>query len=163
MTNKRKGEQLLTAQEIVQVPAETARKWFLELQNHPERYQFNTHAGFTVTTGSFGEMGSEFQTLERFYRIPIKLSFELTEVGAFTFRFRLQRPPLPIWGAYAIEPVTEGTCRVSLSIGATASGAAWFLSLPLVRPGIEGQIQREVEHVKRSMERMASASASEQQ
>jgi hypothetical protein len=145
----------LTAEATVQVPAEAARQWFLELRDHPERYQFNTHAGFTVTVGSFGEEGSKFQTLERFYKVPFKLSFELTEVGPFHFRFRLQRPALPVWGEYSIERVTEDICKLSLSIGTVTSGTAWLLSLPLVGSGVKGQIQREVEHVKQSMERTA--------
>jgi hypothetical protein len=150
--DEQRAQPALTAEATVRVPAEAAREWFLALQNHPERYRFSTHAGFAVTAGSFGEEGSKFQTLERFYRVPLRLSFELTEVGTFYFRFRLRRPPLPIWGAYSIARLTEDTCRISLSIGTTASGATWLLSLPLLRGGVKGQIQREVEHVKRSME-----------
>jgi hypothetical protein len=147
------SEPILVAQQLIEVSVDKARRWFLALQDHPERYQFDTHGGFTVTEGNFGQEGSKFQTKERFHGVPIKLSFELTGVDACAFRFQLRRPPLPIWGSFSLEPIADDTTRLSLEIGATAPIAAWFLLLPLVRESVQGQIQREVDHIQTSMER----------
>ena len=156
------GEALLVAEKRIGVPVQEARQWFLALQDHPERYQFDTHAGFTVTNGTFGQEGSRFQTKERFHGIPIMLAFELTKVDLCSFRFRLRRPPLPIWGSFLLEPAAGNTTKLSLEIGATAPISAWFLSLPLVRKSVQGQIQREVDHIQTSMERFASDTTSEE-
>ena len=142
----------IKAEETVHVRIAQARQWFMELETHPERYQFETHAGFAFTQGSFGEIEARFQTWEQFYGLKLTLRFELTEVGDTHFRFRLARPALPVWGAFVIEEAPGDTTNLSLEIGGTTRLGAWFLRLPLVRGAVQRQIRGEVKHIKASME-----------
>ncbi|MGD1991617.1 MAG: hypothetical protein PVI59_00340 [Anaerolineae bacterium] len=141
----------------VDVDLADARRWFLELERHPERYQFETHAGFEFTAGSFGEAGARFQTWEHFYGLKLTLSFELEEVGKTHFRFRLIRPPLPVWGVFVLERASSDVTFLRLEIGETTSLGRWLLRLPLVRGAIQRQIQGEVDHIKESMETVFSS------
>jgi hypothetical protein len=153
---------ILEAETCVQISTEGARLWFLELDRHPERYQFETHAGFTFTRGQFGEVGARFQTREQFCGLPLRLEFELTEVSEARFRFRLVRPPLPVWGAFTIEEAGAAAAALRLAIGSTDSLGRRFLHLPLVRGAILRQIRREVEHIQASMEATRLDSTHEQ-
>jgi hypothetical protein len=143
---------VIKAEATVHVHIAQARHWFMELETHPERYQFETHAGFAFTQGNFGEIGARFQTREQFYGLGLTLHFELTEVGDTHFRFRLIRPAFPIWGAFAIEEALGDTTNLSLEIGGTTRLGAWFLRLPLVIDAVQRQIRGEVEHIRASME-----------
>jgi len=143
---------IIKAEEKVHVRIARARQWFVELETHPERYQFTTHAGFTFVQGNFGEIGARFQTWEQFYGLKLRLCFELTEVGDAHFRFRLIRPALPVWGAFAIEEAPGDNTSLSLEIGGTTWPGTWLLQLPLVRDAVRQQIRGEVEHIKASME-----------
>jgi hypothetical protein len=143
---------MITEEVAVQVDAGKARRWFMELETHPERYQFETHAGFTFTHGNFGKVGARFQTQERFCGLPLTLGFELTEVGEQSFRFRLTRPRLPVWGAFTIQNGGDGTTMLRLEIEGTARLGVWVLGLPLLRGAVRRQIRGEVEHIKASME-----------
>jgi hypothetical protein len=143
---------VIKAKATVDVRMAQARQWFLELETHPERYRFETHAGFAFTQGGFGEIGARFQTWERFCGLRLVLRFELTEVGDAHFRFRLVRPALPVWGAFVIEEMPSHNTSLSLEIGGTTRLGAWFLWLPLVRGAVRRQIHGEVEHIKASME-----------
>jgi hypothetical protein len=137
----------------VNVSTTQARQWFLDLKTHPERYQFETHAGFAFTQGNFGEIGARFQTWERFHGLRANLHFELTQTGESHFHFRLLRPPLPIWCAFRlIEETTDNTTNLHLEVGGTTSLGLWFLRLPLIKRTIQRQIQSEVDHIKASME-----------
>jgi len=139
----------------VEVPPSEAKQWFMALEEHPERYQFDTHAGFRFESGNFGEPGALFRTRERFHGIRLTLHFKLTTIGEWHFRFRLLRPPLPVWGTFVIAPLDEHT-SLTLEIGGASPLGRVILRLPLVRGAIERQIRGEVEHIKASMERVYS-------
>ena len=143
---------VLEARSEVSASAAQARQWFLDLQEYPERYVMNTHAGFSFTRGGFGQSGSRFVTWERFYGYKLALHFELLEVEQQRFFFLLRWPPLPIWGAFVIEERDQNRASLALQIGGTALAGEWFLKCPLVRGAIGQQIRREVGHVKGSME-----------
>jgi hypothetical protein len=143
---------ILEAKSSVEVSVAQARRWFLDLEAHPERYKLETHAGFAFTQGGFGQTGSRFVTWERFYGLRLGLYFELTEVGEQHFRFDLLRPHLPVWGVYAIEDAGEGAIDLALRVGGTSSWGGWFLQRLFVRRAIDRQIHAEVAHVKASME-----------
>jgi hypothetical protein len=143
---------IIKAETTVNVSIAQARQWFMELETHPERYRFETHAGFAFTQGNSGKVGARFRTRERFYGLTLILGFELTDVGDTHFRFRLIRPALPVWGAFAIEKAACDTTNLSLAIGGTSHLGAWLLQLPLVRGAVQRQIRGEVEHIKASME-----------
>jgi hypothetical protein len=136
----------------VKVTSAEARQWFLDLETHPERYQFETHAGFAFSQGSFGEVGARFETWERFLGLTVNLHFELTQTSDSHFRFRLLRPLLPIWCAFAIEEITGGGVDLSLEAGGTTRAGASFLRLPVIKRIVQRQISNEVEHIKASIE-----------
>jgi len=143
---------VIKAEARLDVSIAQARKWFMELETHPERYPFETHAGFAFVQGNFGEIGARFQTREQFYGLKLRLCFELTDVGDRHFRFRLIRPALPVWGAFVIEEAPGDNTNLCLEIGGITRPGAWFLRLPLVRDAVQGQIRGEVGHIKASME-----------
>lgn len=145
---------VLQASATVEATPDQVRHWFLSLREHPERYQSETHGGFTFTKGSFGEAGARFETHERLAVIHAHLCFELTSVEARRFAFRLLRPPLGVWAAFQIEPVDEGQTQLSLLIGGENGLAERVLHLPPVRRAVRQQIQREVSHVQSSVERL---------
>lgn len=146
---------IIRAATQVQVTGAEARRWFLSLETHPERYQFETHAGFAFSAGNFGEIGARFQTWERFMGLTFNLHFELTETGDSHFRFRLIRPPLPIWCAFTIVEHTGNSIDLGLEVGGTSHTGEWFLTLPVVRPTVQRQIASEIEHIKTSMEALS--------
>ena len=143
---------IIRAEETVHVRVAQARQWFMDLETHPERYQFETHAGFAFTQGGFGKIGARFQTWEQFCGLKLTLCFGLTDVSDTHFRFRLVRPALPVWGAFVIEEAPGDSTNLSLEIGGTTRPGTWLLRLPLVRDAVRQQICGEVEHIKASME-----------
>jgi hypothetical protein len=143
---------VIKAEARLEVSIAQARQWFMELETFPERYQFETHAGFTFTQGSFGEIGARFQTREQFYGLKLTLRFELTDVGDRHFRFRLLRPALPVWGTFDLEEAPGDSTNLCLEIGGITRPAACFLQFPLVRDAVQRQIRGEVEHIKASLE-----------
>jgi len=143
---------VIKAEATVHVRIAQARRWFMELETHPERYQFETHAGFAFTQGHFGEVGARFHTWEQFCGLELKLCFELTDVGDTHFRFRLIRPALAVWGAFVIGEAPGDNTNLSLEIGGTTCLGVWLLQLPLVGGTVQRQIRGEVEHIKASME-----------
>ncbi|MFO7742562.1 MAG: hypothetical protein R6X31_09650 [Anaerolineae bacterium] len=147
---------ILTAQAVVDVPLDQAREWFLSLKEHPDRYQFDTHAGFEFVEGSFGEVGARFETQEKFLFFPLRFLFELTKVEESEFWFRLIRPlPMGIWGRFGIEEVGKGRTRLSLDIGSETGVGQLLLRWYPVGSLIRQQIHREVGHIRSSMERMS--------
>ena len=143
---------VIKAEATVHVHIAQARQWFVELETYPERYQFETHAGFAFTEGNLGKIGARFQTREQFYGLKLALHFELTEVGDRHFRFRLIRPALPVWGAFVMEEAPGDNTTLSLRVGGTTRLDAWLLRFPLVRDAVQRQIHGEIEHIKASME-----------
>ncbi|MBN1953498.1 MAG: hypothetical protein JW900_00485 [Anaerolineae bacterium] len=138
----------------VAVPVAQARRWFLELQSHPERYRFDTHAGFEFVRGSFGEVGARFQTREKFWGIGLSLQFELVQIEATRFRFRLLRPPLPVECAFLLQERDGGTTELRLKVVGTRWTSRLVLRLPGIYHAVQRQIQREVDHIGASMEKV---------
>lgn len=145
------GEPVLVAEHNIKVPLAYARSWFLELADHPERYQFDSHAGFTFTKGQFGVPGALFQTEERFAGIKLVLKFELTLVEDRSFGFRLRAPMKDIWGYFELFPQSPDTTRLRLAIGSDHRFQHAILRAPLVRTAVQHQINGEVAHIATSM------------
>lgn len=146
---------VLSVRAPVQVPVEAARAWFLSLEEHPDRYSFDTHQGFEFEQGGFGEQGARFSTRETFLCLTVELRFELVDVGEKTFSFRLVRPSaLGVWGRFEIEEADGSQSLLSLHIGSeTRLGHLLLRCYPLARV-IHRQISAEVRHIRRSMERV---------
>ncbi len=145
---------VLEASAELEATPEQVRRWFLSLKEHPDRYESETHAGFVFTEGSFGEPGARFETREQLAGMSVRLRFELTAVEEKRFAFRLLRPPLAVWGAFEIERTGVGDSLLSLLIGGKNRCAERILRLPLVRSAVQQQIQREVSHIRSSVERL---------
>ena len=143
---------VIQAEAVVSVGLAQARQWFMDLREHPERYKFETHAGFEFTEGDFGQVGAHFTTQEQFYGVRLGLHFELTETSERRFAFRVIRPSLPIWGAFTLQELNVGKTLLCLEIGAIGRAGRWILGLPGVQGAIGKQIRSEVMHVKASME-----------
>ena len=151
-------EPILGVRTDVAAPVEAVRDWFLSLQDHPERYAFETHGGFAFEKGGFGERGAEFTTRERFLLVTLELRFELTEVGERAFSFRLLRPAaLEIWGRFEIEEAGPGRSFLALRIGSESRAGQLLLRCYPVAASIHRQICGEVRHIKRSVEAVESA------
>ncbi len=143
---------VLSAATEIPVGKDRVRAWFLSLADHPERYTFESHAGFTFTQGAFGEPGARFQTTERFQGISVTLKFELLEVQEDRFVFHLRKPMRSIWGFFELtEGAQEKTTRLQLAVGSDRPLQRRFLQLPGVRGAVETQITREVANIKRSI------------
>ena len=143
---------ILKAETTVNVSLDEARDWFLSLEEHPERYAFETHAGFAFVRGNFGEVGARFNTREKFHGLRVTLHFELTGVNETRFRFRLLRPAPPVWGAFLIQAQTSHTINLCLEVGGINRLGETILQLPLVHSAVRRQIQGEADHLKASME-----------
>lgn len=138
----------------VGVPVEAAREWFLSLQEHPERYSFETHEGFEFEKGGFGEVGAQFKTRERFLFAKLGLLFELKDVRERTFSFRLIQPShLGIWGRFEIHG-NNGESSLWLYIGSETRLGQLMLRCYPVAATIHRQIRDEVCHIRGSMERV---------
>jgi len=145
------AQAVLEAQATLDMPAASVRQWFLELEEHPERYQFETHAGFRFVEGGFGEVGARFQTTERFAGIETTLDFELLSVDGYRFDFAVLRPPVPVWGAFVIEPLGTSQTRLRLLVGGKSVLGNAVLRLPLLHGAVQRQIQREIDHIAQSI------------
>ena len=151
-----RSESVLVATAEIDATAEKAKCWFLELSDHPERYAFESHEGFTFTEGAFGEEGARFETHERFMGVPQTLKFVLTEVGDRQFAFELRQPFTGIWGRFILKSITPRTTELQLEIGGRTRAKRLLLKVPIVSQAIRSQIQREVDHIKASIEKTAS-------
>jgi hypothetical protein len=142
----------LQAETTIYVGVAQVRRWFYELEAHPERYRFATHEGFYVTEGRFGVVGARFQTQERFHGLQLSLEFELTAVEENRFCFRVVRPALPVWGAFEVEAIADDKTLLCLGIGGTTWLGRSLLRCPGVNEGIRRQICAEANHIKASVE-----------
>lgn len=147
-------EPVLLARADIAVPLDYARSWFHELADHPERYAFDSHAGFTFTQGKFGEPGARFQTEERFAGVTLKLRFELTAVEEHRFTFQLQKPMQHIWGYFQLDALDEATTQLSLGVGSDYAPQRALLRAPLVRSAVQAQIEGEVANIAESMTKL---------
>lgn len=146
-------EAILKVETEVEVPVDAVRSWFLSLEDHPERYAFETHGGFEFQEGGFGEVGARFRTREQFLFLRLELPFELTEVRESGFVFRLVRPAaLRIWGSFEIEKKTQSQTLLLLQVGSETRAGRLFLRCYPASVAVREQIHREVVHIKQSVE-----------
>ncbi len=145
-------EPVLSAESLIDVSFDQARAWFLSLSNHPERYAFESHKGFTFTEGRFGEPGARFETEEIFLGLKVTLKFELTDVSDDQFSFSVLSPTRGAWGYFRLESQGNDTTRLILAVGSDQAPTRLVLRAPVVHGAIQHQIGSEVDHIKRSME-----------
>lgn len=151
-------ESILGVQTEVEAPVDDVRDWFLSLEEHPERYAFETHGGFSFEEGGFGEAGARFTTQEQFLVFPVELQFELTDVREKAFAFRLLRPStLEIWGRFEIEQADAGQSLLALRIGSETRAGQLFLRCYPVAAAVHRQICGEVRHIKESVEALSDS------
>jgi hypothetical protein len=148
-----KSDPVLIARVEINAPLQDTRRWFLDLSDHPERYEFESHEGFTFTEGAFGETGAKFRTQEHFMGVTQTLKFTLTEVEEHQFTFQLRQPIREIWGRFVLNEITPNTTELRLEIGGNTQPKRILLKMPVISQAVRSQIRREVEHIKQSVER----------
>ena len=144
---------MISAEDVINVSTEQARDWFFSLEEHPERYRFDTHNGFEFLEGGFGQVGARFKTHERFSVLKTELLFEITEVGESWFRLNLINPTwVDGWAMFSMQGLSSDSVSLKIEIGSdTQRGRSW-LKFPLVKKAIRRQIAGEVAHIKEAME-----------
>ncbi len=136
----------------IKVSPAQARAWFLSLADHPERYRFDTHKGFSFSQGRIGEVGARFETEEIFSGLRLRLRFEVVRVTADQFCFVLLAPLSAIWGRFRLTPQGTNQTELQLEVGSSHITRRLILTCPVVRTAIQHQIDRETAHIKGSME-----------
>ena len=154
-------EPVLVATARINGGVDQVRRWFQDLAEHPERYQFETHGGVRFTRGDFGQAGSRFQTWEKFHGLELTLHFELVAVEDTCVRFRLIRPSFPVWGAFILGRVRSDVTELRLEVGGMSWLGAGLLRMPIVRGAVQQQIDGEVRHIKMSVETMMQGGSGE--
>jgi hypothetical protein len=138
------SQPVISAQQEVDVALDEARNWFLSLKDHPERYRFETHMGIEFLKGTFGEVGAQFKTREKFLFLTIDLKYELVEVDERSFAFRLLNLPwFHIWGVFRVKERNAHSVLLALEIGASQPLGRSFLSFYPVKTAVDGQVHRE--------------------
>jgi hypothetical protein len=83
----------------------------------------------------------------------LELLFELTAVRETEFAFQLAHPRwLGIWGEFSIGVANGDRSHLNLEVGSDALLGRLVLQVPAVAKAVGRQIEREVAHVKASME-----------
>lgn len=150
------SQPIISARQEVDVSTDEARDWFLSLKDHPERYRFETHQGIEFLQGTFGEVGARFKTREKFIFLTLDLYFELIEVDEGSFGFRLINLPwLHIWGAFRVKQLSAQRVVLALEIGSGRPLGRSLLTFYPVKMAVNGQVRREVAHIKQSMESLS--------
>jgi hypothetical protein len=144
---------MISAEEVINVSTEQARDWFFSLEDHPERYRFDTHNGIEFVQGNFGKVGARFKSREKLSVLKTELLFEVTEVGETWFRLKLINPSwVDAWATFSIQELSPDSVSLQIEIGSdTQRGQSW-LKFPPVKNAIRKQITSEVDHIKESME-----------
>ena len=144
---------MISAEEVINVSTEQARDWFFSLEDHPERYRFDTHNGIEFVQGSFGKVGARFKSREKLSVLKTELLFEVTEVGETWFRLKLINPSwVDAWATFSIQELSPDSVSLQIEIGSdTRRGQLWLKFSP-VAGAIREQITGEVNHIKKSLE-----------
>jgi hypothetical protein len=152
----------IKAQQVVNNSASQLKNWFKSLKENPDSYEFDSHLGVLVETGSLSESGAIFSTQEVFAGLKFKFKFKVVEVTQNKFEFKLIEPKwlssLGIKGKFELVPVDEKQTILKLVIFNKAHDyftrvvAMIFLYLSPVRFLIAKQINKETEFVKQKVE-----------
>ena len=144
---------MISAEEVINVSTEQARDWFFSLEEHPERYRFDTHNGIEFVHGSFGKVGSRFKSREKLSILKTELLFEVTKVGETWFRLKLINPSwADAWARFSMQELSPDSISLQIEIGSdTQRGRSWLKFAP-VKNAIRKQITGEVAHIKEAME-----------
>ena len=116
-------------------------QWFRDLDEHPERYVFESHLNLELISGNWGEVSSVIQTTEDFGLQPVVLQFTFIAVDDHSFSLHLIDYPVIIHFSMHSSILT---IRVV--------GSGWGKILVLVNSQIERQLSREIDHIKQSVE-----------
>jgi hypothetical protein len=146
---------VMTAKADIHVDINRARSWFLNLKDHPERYAFDSHEGFTFIDGDFGEVGAQFYTIEHFRGIRTKLTFTITEVTPSSFIFEVTKPLRKIKGEFKLLELADDMTEITLSVFAPNNIIKRLFDVKPFYQAVYSQISGEVQHIKTSMENIA--------
>ena len=144
---------MISAEEVINVSTEQARDWFFSLEEHPERYRFDTHNGIEFVQGSFGKVGSRFKSHEKLSILKTELLFEVTKVDETWFRLKLIYPSwADAWATFSMQELGPDSVSLQIEIGSDTQRGRSQLKFPPVKNAIRKQITSEVAHIKEAME-----------
>jgi hypothetical protein len=97
------------------------KDFFVHISEQPADYRFKTHRGVIPVSASIDKVGDQFETLETFFIVPIRLRFETTEISDASFVFQLINPfkGLKLNGQFAAKELENNTTQLSLSVFST--------------------------------------------
>ena len=152
----------IKAQRLINASNYEVKQWLKNLEKNPKKYNFDTHQGFQLKSGTLSEPTSVFKTQEIFAGLKFSFNFQVTEVSQNKFEFKLIKPSwlasLGIKGKFKTVPVSDQQTILQLIIFNQANDyftrvvAMLFLYLSPVRFLIAKQINKEVKFVKSSIE-----------
>lgn len=153
---------MIKAAVTIKKPQKQVVAWFKTLKDNLDQYRFSSHQGVRVVSGSLDRPGGMFETKERFGGLlPIGLRFQITQVKANSFTFRLIKPlkSLRIYGQFVVRPVAARQTRLTLRIfvkrpqSLIVKTGQTLMFTWLVRQAIKQQIQAEVAFIRKSIEK----------
>lgn len=152
----------IQARDLVEAPADKVITWLRSLEKNPKKYQFNTHQGIEILSGSLTVPGSTFSTQEIFFGVTVCLKFRVTKVKKTEFEFEVIAPKwlmkMGVKGMFQVQPVNTSQTILKLVIFNKAKGfflrtlSTFFLYLSPVRLIVANQILKEVRFIKRQVE-----------
>lgn len=151
----------IRATALIEAGKDELLTWFDQIAAEPQQYQFKTHQGVSIESGSLTEPGSVFTTQEKFLGITLKLRFTVTAADpALGLEFKLITPGLSwlgIRGRFDYQLLEPKLIRLDLTIfnhpstflKRIVSGAFYLSPLRLL---VARQISREVRFIRRGVE-----------
>ncbi len=153
----------IQARGVIDASVEKVIAWFKFLEKNPKKYQFNTHQGVEILSGSLTKPGSIFATREIFFGVTIRLKFRVTKVKNTQFEFEVIAPKwlrkMGIKGKFLLVPVSKSQTILQLMVFNETKNfllrviSTLFLYLSPVRLIVATQISREVGFIKKQVEK----------
>ena len=134
---------------------EEVKKTFDYIQQNPKKYSFDTHEGIFPVEGNLTQPGSLFKTKERFWYIPLTLTFTTLGTSEEAFEFKLIKPlkNLEIIGEFRLQKLQENKTRLFVTIYSENENILNHLALALIfitpiRTIISRQLKKELKFIK---------------
>ncbi len=152
----------IQARELIEVPANKVTAWFRSLEKNPNKYQFKTHQGVEILSGSLTKPGSIFMTREIFLGVTTCLKFRVTKIKNTEFEFEvishIWLMKMGVKGKIQVQPVNNSQTILKLVVFNKTQGfflrtlSTVLLYLSPVRLIVANQILKEVKFIKQQVE-----------
>ncbi len=151
----------IQAVNLIEASKQNLLTWFDHIAHNPGDYSFDSHLGVKVTEGSLTQVGSEFETREKFMGLPVKLKFGVTQADRQSgLEFKLLNPKLSwlgLKGRFNYELIDQDLIRLELVIFNQPGGffqrlVSGIFYLSPLRILIAQQINKEVKFIAQQVE-----------